>query len=455
MSGKLNGDLGVKIPSATESLQLAFGAEYRKESLFFDPDYAYQQFLGAGQGGPLLPVSGTYDVKEGYLEALVPIVQDVKGAQNLSMELGYRYSDYSNAGGYSTWKVQGSYAPSKSFKIRAGVNRATRAPNIVELYTPQGLGLNGATDPCAGPTPAYSQEQCAYTGVTADQYGLIRPNPAQQYNTYGGGNPDLKPEIADTHYAGLVITPASLPGLSLAFDYYDIEIDDTIGNLNADDILKQCAVTGNPDLCGLIHRDAQGSLWASRNGYTTTLNSNVGKLGSEGLDFNGSYLLPVGNGFLNFGIMGTYTMARTVDTGLYNYDCVGLFGNQCGIPTPKWRHRARVAWETGPWVVTLGWRMNGSVKVDESSTQDALYNPDDIPLWKANGSYEYGAYHYFDLGANYTVSKGIQVALGVNNIADKEPPLGVGFSTNDYGAGFYGFYDAYGRVIHGSIQFNF
>ena len=31
---------------------------------------------------------------------------------------------------------------------------------------------------------------------------------------------------------------------------------------------------------------------------------------------------------------------------LIDYDCVGYYGNQCGIPDAEWRHRARVSWET-------------------------------------------------------------------------------------------------------------
>ena len=455
LSAKLTGDTGAKIPSATENVQVGVGAEYRRESLFYQPDFAYQQGWGAGQGAKALPVSGSYFVQEVYGEALIPIVQDAPGAQNLSLELGYRYSDYSTTGSASTWKAQGSWAPSKSFKFRAGVNRATRAPNIVELFAPQRVALYGSIDPCAGSNPSYTPEQCAHTGVSPDQYGHILTNPAGQYNAFLGGNPDLEPETADTHFGGVVITPEGLPGLSVALDYFDIKIDSRIGTLNPDDVLRQCAVTGDPYLCGLIHRDTRGTLWLNPDGYTVATTVNIGKLGSEGVDVNATYLMPLSNSFLNFNLMGTYLLGETIDTGLFAYDCVGLFGDTCGVPTPKWRHRAQVAWETGPWVLTLGWRLQGSVKVDESSKQEALYNPENIPLWKAVGSYENGNFNYFDLGASWNVTQSIQFALGINNILDKEPPLGVGFQTNDYGPGFYGFYDPYGRVIHGSINVNF
>ncbi len=463
VSGKLTGDLkdyGLAFPSAAEGISVALGAEYRKESLDFEPDLAFQLALGAGQGGPTLPVSGFYSVKEAFLETTIPIVQGAKGAQNLVLDLGYRYSDYNLSGSHPSWKVAGTWSPINDFKVRAGRNRAVRAPNAVELFSPQGLGLGGSVDPCAGivangETPTFNQTQCARMGVPANIWGTIAPSAAQQYNTLGGGNPLLNPETADTTTYGVVITPAGFSGFTAALDYYKIKIDGRIGSLGADDILKQCGETGAPSLCNLIHRDQFYSLWRTPNGYTTTTNQNIGALGSEGVDASLSYILPAGNSFFNFNLIGTYLLKADINTGLFSYDCVGFFGNQCGNPTPTWRHLARISWETGDAVISLGWRMVGSVKVDASSDNPALSDPGSIPAYIATGGLKYPAYNYIDLAASYKVLPGVQVTLGVNNIADKEPPLGVGFSPNDYGTGFYGTYDPYGRYIHSSIQFSF
>jgi iron complex outermembrane recepter protein len=458
LSGKVTGDLkdyGIAFPSASEGIRIALGTEYRKEFLFVHPDLAFQTALGAGSGGPTLPVDGMYSVKEAFAEALIPIVQGARGAKDLSLELGYRYSDYNINGSHPSWKVQGTYAPSADFKLRAGINRATRAPNVQELFTPQGLGLGGATDPCSGPTPAFTQAQCAFTGVTAAQYGHVLPNPAGQYNTLSGGNPNLAPEIADTTTYGIVITPSGLPGFTAAFDYYKIKIKDTIASLGADDILKQCATTGAPALCALIHRDVAGTLWLFQSGYTMTTNANIGNRESEGVDVNLTYSLAAGKSLFGFNVIGTYLMTSSINTGLYQYDCVGYFGNQCGVPNAKWRHLARFSWEIGNLVLNLGWRMVGAVTVDAASSNPALADPGTIPTYKLNGSYHYPAYHYVDLAASFKITKGTRFTLGVNNIADKEPPLGAGFSPNDYGTGFYGTYDPYGRYIHSSITFSF
>jgi iron complex outermembrane receptor protein len=460
VSGNVKADLkgyGLAFPSATEGIKVALGAEYRQEYLFVNPDLAYREALGAGQGGPTLPVDGIYNVKEFFAETLIPIAQDVRGFKDLSLEFGYRLSDYSSTGRHPTYKAQASYAPLADFKIRAGFNRATRSPNVVELFTPQGLGLGGSADICAGSSPTATQAQCALMGVPAAQYGHVLENPANQYNTIGGGNPSLKPEVADTITAGLVITPTAVPGFNVALDYYSIKIDKTIGNLGADDIQNQCAATGNPALCTLIHRDRFATLWATNDAYTITTNQNIGKLSSEGIDVNATYAKSLGRaGMFTVNLIGTYLLHQKIDTGLYAYDCVGYFGNQCGVPTPKWRHLARLSWETTfKSIFTLGWRVIGGVTNDDGSPNPAIGDPANVALLRANDIYTISARHYLDFGAIYKVAKGVQIVLGVNNILDREPPLAPGMSPNDYGPGFYGTYDPLGRYFHSSLQFTF
>lgn len=458
--GSLFGDLegwGLKLPSASEGIQVAVGGEYRVESLYVHPDEAQTSGDIAGFGGATVRVEGEYKVKEAFIEALIPFVQDATGFRDLSMELGYRYSDYNTSGSYPSYKAQFAWAPTDSWKFRVGYNRATRAPNVRELFSPQRQGLGGSEDICSTATPSATLEECMRTGVTEGQYGNITPNLANQYNTRIGGNPDLIPEVADTLTAGIVWTPQSIAGLSLTIDYYDIEITDTIASFNFNDIVRTCANTGDPALCDLIHRGPGGSLWLSPTGYVETTNQNIGVVQTEGVDLNFAWLVGLGNsGYLNTSLVGGYRMANFFDNPLIDYDCVGFYGNQCYMPDPKWRHTSRFSWETNfNWVFTLGWRYIGSVLIDDASSDPDLANEALIDTWKLNGSYENPAFNYFDLSTSWNFATNFQWVLGVSNIFDEEPPLGAGVDPNDYAAGMYGFYDPWGRYVHTSIQFNF
>ena len=211
------GEYGLQTPWSDRGIGLNVGAEYRKESLQTTVDENFRLGEGAGQGGPTLPVQGEFDVRELFTELQIPIVSH-SFFEELSVTGGYRYSDYKVAGNTfstDTYKVSLEFAPIRDVRLRASYNRAVRAPNVVELFASQGLGLAGSNDPCATAAPQATLAQCINTGVTASQYGIIPKNPANQYNALFGGNPNLSPETADTYTVGLVLQPRFVPGLAL------------------------------------------------------------------------------------------------------------------------------------------------------------------------------------------------------------------------------------------------
>jgi outer membrane receptor protein involved in Fe transport len=267
LSVNVTGDLGkygVKVPSAASGLKVNLGAEWREVTSEFKPDLEYQLGDAAGGGSPILPVSGAVISREAFVEARLPLIDDKPFAKSVAVEGGFRYSDYSIGFQTNSFKLGLEWQPVSDIRVRGSFARAVRAPNIVELYAVQHVGLDGSSDPCAnGPSGVpYTPEQCAKLGVDPlTQYGTIDPNPAAQYNGYYGGNPNLKPETATTKTFGVGFTPSFLPGFRAQVDYYDIKINDTISNIGPSTIMSLCA---NKDLfCNLIHRDVNGSLWVS------------------------------------------------------------------------------------------------------------------------------------------------------------------------------------------------
>ena len=75
------------------------------------------------------PTGGATDVKEFYGEMLLPVFE------KLDLELGYRYSDFSTAGGHDTYKALFTYEMTDRVSFRGGRQVATRAPNTAELFT--------------------------------------------------------------------------------------------------------------------------------------------------------------------------------------------------------------------------------------------------------------------------------------------------------------------------------
>jgi outer membrane receptor protein involved in Fe transport len=453
------GDLesyGLRIPSASEGLQVALGAEYRSEFQHLRPDEVFLTGT-AGQRSNIERLEADYDVKELFIEALVPIVQDTRGFRDLSLELGYRWSDYSTSGGVNTYKGLLNWAITDSWRIRGGYNRAIRAPNIWELFRPTSESMGGE-DPCANDldtgVPEATLEECLRTGMTEEQYGTV-PS-FFEVRTVWGGNQLLEPETADTITAGIVWTPTAVPGLSITADYYDIEVNETIGSLAAWFILNHCGKTGDPRFCGWIHRDEFGTLELSPDAHVDTRNQNIGFRKAEGVDLNANWLIGLGGaGYLNTSLIGTYLLTQEYADPSFDFDCVGYYGVVCGQNQATWRHRWRTAWESNfNMVLSLTWRRIGPGKIDDSSPDPDLGWPPNMPANIASGNDTVDAYDWFDLAASYTWRSGIQLTLGVNNIFDQEPPFLPGYA--DVNAlGIYANYDPLGRHIFASLKFDF
>ena len=381
LSGTLTGDLGtygVKMPWASQGANLALAVERRTEALYLNTDTAFQTGDLTGQGAPTLPISGSYHTTEVLGEVALPVIENM-----LNLNGAYRYSDYkvSNGSKYSTstFKLELDFKPIEDVRIRGSFNRAVRAPNIQELFAANYVGLDGSTDPCAGTVTA-AQVGCIAQGLRAGQN--VASNPAAQYNGYLGGNPNLRPETANTKTLGIVLTPHQVRGLSISVDWFNIKVSNAIQSFGADALLGACNTTVNALACSQIHRNPAGSLWLSSDGYVKDLNTNIGWVKTSGIEFKLDYAKKLEKlGRLSFSLTGTLLDQYATYNGLTAaYDCAGYYGPTCGAPAAKWRHRARVLWDTPIGVQAgLSWRYIGSVDVEYTNASTTLANPEYAP----------------------------------------------------------------------------
>jgi iron complex outermembrane recepter protein len=468
----------VKLPFIETGLVFNIGAEYRDEKTNFTVDEAFRTGDLSGQGGATLPVFGRFDVSEVFLEGRLPLVEGKTGIKTLSVEAGYRFSDYSTGFSTDTYKAGLDWAPIDSLRFRASYQHAVRAPNVGELFSTASVALDGAEDPCAGilgnldamgqpdtsDDPTASLAECQLTGMTAGQYGNVPQNPAGQYNGFLGGNPDLKPESSDTISYGVVFRP-DVGDLSIALDYFDITVEDTISSTvggNADTFITNCIATGDPVFCEKVHRDSFGSLWLSAtDAYVVDTSLNLGTLKTTGVDLQASYTLNFGEHRLGFNLVGTklFELSNAPLPGFDSYDCTGFYGNTCGVPSPAWRHSLRANWRT-PWNgldVAATWRYYGKSKTERLSGNDQLsgaVNANGI----ANGV---PAFSYIDLTASMTFAEKFTFRVGANNLLDKSPPLIPSGGVTDCPAGpcngntWAQVYDALGRQVFASLTIDF
>jgi iron complex outermembrane receptor protein len=454
------GKYGAKLPSAESGLNIAVGTQYRSESFDYSPDYVYQNGLQAG-GAASLPIHGGFHLWDASTELRLPLVDEKPGAYRLSLDAGYRYSSYTLGFNTNTYKFGLEWAPIQDVRLRGGYNRAVRVPNLDELYTPAAISAGGTSDPCWGSAPTLTAAQCALTGVPANRYGHLAVNSAAQINTQFAGLSTLTPETADTYTLGVVIQPRAVPNLVATFDAFNIKIKNTITSLSPTSIVYNCGLGFDPASCGRIHRQPGSlSLWLTNAGFVDITEQNVGYNKTTGGDATVRYRIDAGQGGkVGLNVIGTYVRDFTLQTAPSGgaYDCVGHFGVNCFAPLPKWRHTFTADWGT-PWAgldVTLRWRYIGTSTTDRSSSD---------PLLKAlyyTPTARIPAYNYLDLAAAIPIGSSADVRLGVNNIADKNPPLMLNGALTDCpnttcnDNTWVGTYDTLGRYIYMAVGVKF
>jgi len=449
---------GIRSPWSDEGPAINVGAEHRTDSVEFTPDAFSQSGDIAGFTPQVSPIHGSISTSEIFGEARIPLVT-MGFVQRLAFEGGFRKSWYHNGRSrFSTnaYKLALDLTPVTWLRLRASQQRANRAPNVQELFTPA-QASSFDRDRCAGATPDASEAQCALTGAMPGQYGhiLAAPSPVSAYHSVIGGNVELQPEIATTRTIGLVLEPRILRNFNLTLDWWDIGLDGAIAQVGAQSILNNCLATGDPFFCNRIHRDPNGSLWLG-NGYVDDRQANIGSLRVRGVDIGTDYSAPVGRwGSAHFEFHGSYVLRWITDKGGFSmpYDCVGLFGDPCGIH-PQWKHVARATWDTpSRHSLSINWRHTSGVTL---AALDPKFNLTDS-VSAANA--RLAAQDYFDLATRIRIRKEVELRLGVNNIFDRQPPrivrntaAGVGpVNGNTYPE----WYDALGRYIFASATMNF
>ena len=474
VDGSVTADLekfGMKVPTAASGPSFNLGAEYRSESYIFDPDFVFENGLNSGGNGAQHPIDGGFHVGEVFTEANVPLVNDKTGIYSLEINTGYRYSSYTSGFDTNTYKFGLEYAPIKDVKVRAGYNRAVRAPGVGDLFAPAVIGAGGTADPCWGPVvggtggttgtiQGHDFAYCARTGVTAAEWGNIATNPAAQINTSVGGSTILKPEIADTFTYGFVFQPTFVPGLGASIDFYYIRIRDAIVPLTSNTITNNC---GNNNVgCDLIHRGpGTGSLWFNNADYVTAIEQNIGTISTKGIDLASHYSFDTGYGKVGIQFMGTRVLnffTAPIAASGEAYDCAGYWGTTCGAPTPHWRHVLNTDWQA-PWLgldLSVRWRYIGPSKSDHVSQDPQLSSTYFAPTAQIAG------FNYIDLSLSMPIaSTGIDLRVGVNNLTDKAPPIIPSGSysecpnTSCNDNTWVGTYDTMGRYLYAHVSVKF
>jgi len=395
-------------------IAVAVGAEARRDHAVGTSDAISQRVNANGSvGGWILgnqlPEVGTIKVFETYAEAQAPLTRD------LSINGAVRRTHYSLSGTVYTWKAGATYAPLPGLRLRFTRSRDIRAPNIAELFENGGSSNTNVFDPVLGRSV--------------------------QIREISAGNPNLKPEKADTLTAGVVFQPAFLKRLTASIDFYDIKIRDAIATLGAPTLAQDC-FAGNALYCQSIAFNPDGSI-----AFITNTRLNLAQAATRGIDFELNYSRPrTLGGNLSAKLLATRVLKLTSTTPAGVQDRLGQvsnFNRTAGVP--KWVGDAFLDYDRGPVHLGLQARFIGpgvfGTILHEGTGANSV-NRNSVP-----------AFLYLNPSASYrfklSKDRSVELFTAVNNLLDKDPPMipsGAAGGINESSTNGQ-FYDVVGRFF--------
>ena len=448
-------------------MRAALGATYRENGYVFREDNlkeAQSGFLDQALGiYPARSIDAQLSSREVYAEVSVPLLHDLPLIQQFDLVGGIRYSDSSQTGGSTTWKVEASWEVTDWLRLRGGYNRAERAPNIGELYSfTQNFGLLTGGDGCSRGNPfSYSANPANANGARVEALcralmdkSNIPGLPANSVQYYGNGlptsdpnyiapsaastststapgfafpyfvgNPNLTTETAKTITAGAVIQSpvesGAFSNIRLAVDYYNIKVDDAIGLQSGQTLQQLCLDSAfnptfdpNSFFCNNFQRGTGGGIGAVQLAYT-----NTAAFRTSGIDAQLDWRMDVGPGTLSLNTVFNYLLSlrsspfysgvpTASQTPFTQY--AGTFAApNAGLQSFAYRYKVltNVSYSIDQFRVGLQWRHLPSIKSGNTNTG-------------------YGSYDLFNLNSSYAATDDITVRFGVDNLFNRAPVFG-------------------------------
>jgi outer membrane receptor protein involved in Fe transport len=405
-------------------VSMAFGLEYREEAyrVVGDPysdgvtatnpntaDYPGGDGLLSAAGnnwyeGNYHSGSGNYHVEEGFLELGVPLL-DSPAWGKVDADLAGRATGYSTSGYNQTWKVGLTWdTPVNGLRLRALQSRDVRAPNLSDLF--------------AAP-------------ISTSNSGLIDRSNGNSITVLGitGGNPNLKPETAQSTELGIVYQPEWLPGFNASVDYYRIGLKKKIGSLSNQQIIDGCQIGGNQSYCSVIQ--LTGVFGTPTGPFVRNLPFNLASEITDGFDIEMSYQSDLAwldlPGNVTLRGLSTHVSKFIVDPGVPGTAIIEYAGNvtrnQGGDGgVPLWKNILSQSWSTDPVTVTVTERFFSDGAIDPYAIECQGYTCPAPTLQHATVNINHTQGPFFvDIGGSYKFGSGMQAYFKIDNITDYLP----------------------------------
>lgn len=427
-------------------MQAAVGAEYRRFSIDDTP-------APDAQTGNLYnltsstPTRGKDSAQDLFAELDIPLLAKLPAAHELSLNLSSRWADYKSYGSGSTYKFGALWSPVKWVTLRGTSGTSYRAPALYEQYLGATSGfLSSQNDPCnnwdapsnAGTTRAAN---CRAEGLPA---GYSATSSVTVINA-GGAAAGLKAETSKNTTFGIIVQPELKTGwgdLSVALDYFDIQVDNGVARAGGANILSRCydqpGFRAAGGLCRLVSARNTSSNALTVNDSFVNLATDIVK----GFELTARYTNSIGIGKLraNLNVVKYKKQANK----LFEADALEDFNGT--INNPDWAGTLDLRYDVKAWRFYYGMDWVGKMSSYEYLGEDP-----------ATSTFKFSVPDYIihSAAVGYKADKW-ELTVGVRNLADKEPPqISSGFYNRVGNAPLYSGYDYVGRTFYLNLSKSF
>ncbi|WP_226896347.1 TonB-dependent receptor domain-containing protein [Polymorphobacter sp. PAMC 29334] len=406
----------VDLPGGT--VKLALGVNVRREA--FTTSGAVLLFTDSPS--ITLPNRSARTVEAAFAELEVPLVgpsMALPGLTRLDLTLAGRIENYSDFGSTANPKIGINWTPAPGARVRASFGTSFRAPNLRQTTTAERISATVLT-------------------TATGQAAVV---------LLAGGNPQLKPEQADSWTAGVDLTPPTLPGVRISATWFRTSFRARIGRPALDDLAD--ALT-NPALAPFVTVVSPATSAVDLTRVTALVNDPASII-------HGSYVPATIGAIVDARYVNTastlvdgidWTIAYTVSSGLSQFDLAATGTNLFDYreqltPTAPRRNDVNLAGKP----LALRGRVNSDwTRGDVGAGLGVNF----ANAYHDLGGHPVAAWATLDLQLRYAPQRatgalhGIAVAFNVQNLTDQNPPFvntaaGVGYDAANA--------DALGRFV--------
>jgi len=441
----------------------AFGLEWRKEELIEDNSSNFDGSIPFVEGNSTpvnasslqgssvrLDVSGERKVTSAYAELALPLLADMPAIHSLDMQLAVRYEDFSDIGNITRPKMAISWYPTEMLQVRGAISKGFRAPNLLQINSP-GATLTTGVDDFAENSLDVNGNVVVNADTLADG-GSGNGN----YNLSTSGNKDLKAEKSENISLGLTLQP--LDGLTITYDWWQVETTDTVGvlsdeNISRLDLILRSNGSSHPDVIrGAI--DADNPL-----GEIVQINRRYENLNTRtitGYDISVDYEFDTSIGNFDLSLNGARTLkfdqeaggdALTIVNAGADPEVLGTaVGDIVGTSSiPEWQATASIKWKSNDELWRAGLFIKYVGEVDDTSASKTVDG--ETFFYEMPSQTRANAYITRKDFMDY---EDLSLSFGINNIFDQDPPLA------DNTFGYDGsLHSSRSRYFYTSINYNF